>query len=251
MDNKLVTYESWIYNERWWKYQQLRQDLIPYAFIDRSPCQDPYLDHFRPAEEATPLVSGLCRTWKNFHEGMTLIYLSLAGKRVLQAMGNDTSKRYFAVAALRVKKVWDSHEEYASSCPERSYVSEPSPTPFPPNLAVEPSMPNAKAQEGCILHDANDRAVIGNEVGEQMYRANLKEYFVRNRKKNLNVAECEFIQTPSGRYARNLLPEDAKVLEPADWAPFIKAENASFQSRIYGHDIGDGYVSDLVEVCFE
>jgi hypothetical protein len=66
---KLLTCRTWVLRAGWYEYALANPDLVPFPLTDRSPCQDPFFDPFAEPEKRRPVISGLCRGIKVFHEG--------------------------------------------------------------------------------------------------------------------------------------------------------------------------------------
>jgi hypothetical protein len=124
--------------------------------------------------------------------------------------------RYFGVAALRVKKVYETHEDAAKAFTSRRYVVSPTPTPYPPNLAHEPYPKGAVARESCIVHDARKRAYTPLDSDEKVYRWQIHAYHRRQDEKQLRAAVCE-VESEDGHEALHLHLASAPVFTRADW----------------------------------
>jgi len=111
---KLLTFESWVTRATWYDCALAHPEVIPFPLIDRSPCQDPFFDPFAAPEDRRPVISGLCRgrAMRNFGVGDCFIYITRIDPRIVQrfASGTVAGPHYFAVAALRVVRVWPSHQ---------------------------------------------------------------------------------------------------------------------------------------------
>jgi len=248
---RLVTFQTWVYRHDWWQYQQANPHLIPVPLIDRSPCQDPFLDHLETAEDARPTISGLCRTWNRFETGDIFIYLARANNRVLRELGFGVAKslRYFAVAALGVTKVHLSHRDFATTCERRPYMTAPCPTDTPPNIVTSPAMADAVAKNASVLFQDGAPLLGVNDVLGVVYRFNLRQYHRRWQTHRLQVAECRFLPRPQG-WARHLTVQSARLLEPSNWANFVLADDASFNGRLFGHIVKPEKSDQLLDACF-
>jgi hypothetical protein len=119
--------------------------------VDRSPCSEPFFDPF--SEVKRPLISGLCRGFKNFDVGSLFIYVTKVDPKVLEKIKlNYDVKRtqYFGVAALRIKKIHSNHEEASKAYSPSRYVAEPLITQYQPNLAYSREPISAATINSCI-----------------------------------------------------------------------------------------------------
>jgi hypothetical protein len=152
---RLLTFETWVRNAAWYDYAVAHPETIPHLLIDRSPCQDPFFDPFAEPGHRRPVISGLCRgrAMRNLHIGDRFIYIARIDQRLGPRLGIEIGPgpHYFAVAALRVVHVWESHQEAAQAFSPRRYVSVPATTPYPPNLAFA-SNPEAAGGKGLLDH---------------------------------------------------------------------------------------------------
>jgi len=216
---KLLTFQSWVLRAGWYDYALAHPDLVPFPLTDRSPCQDPFFDSFAEPQDRRPVISGLCRGIKNFSIGDRFIYIARIADGVAKRLelAEPHGSTYFAVAALRVCRVWNSHQRAAAAFTARQYVPSPSPTPYPPNLAFS-RRPEATAARGCcITFDEHKRPHLPDGVDERMWKRHYLEYFVRQRDKRLRVAECEF-DTVGGCQCLQLMPASAPVVSPEWWS---------------------------------
>src|SRR5436190_15504198 len=82
----------------------------------------------------SPDYQRLCRCRKP-KEGGRFIYRTQIDPLVAKQLGIDQLPRlYFVTAALRVEKVYESHEAASCHFNPRRYVTAPNFTPYPPNL---------------------------------------------------------------------------------------------------------------------
>jgi len=222
MDNgrvKLLTFQTWVTRWDWYSYAKGHRERVPHVLTDRSPCPDPFFDPFAPMEERRPLISGLCRGLKSFAPGDLYIYITAIDPKVYAALGLgplDWRKRYLGVAALRVRRVWESHAEAAATFDPRRYVVDPDCTPYPPNLAHDPRGPAAVARSSCIVH-VGTRPYTPDHSDDRMWRGQYLSYHRdRQRDRKLRVAEC-VVERVGGREALRLVADEAPILTPADW----------------------------------
>jgi hypothetical protein len=217
---KLITFKSWVSRWEWYEYARSHPDLLPHLLIDRSPCQDPFLDPYAPSGAARrPLISGLCRLRRNFRLGERLVYSTKIHPQVRQSLGipaHSTRSHYFGAVALTVVNVWDSHGAAANSFVPRRYVVSPNPTPYPPNLAHAREPISATARESCINYDDPLQPRIPTEATDNVWHGQYLAYHVRQREHALRVAECR-IYVVDGLEALQLSPDRAPVFVPEDW----------------------------------
>jgi len=143
-----------------------------------------------------------------------------AGSRAAKVLelDNPTGDNYFAVAALRVKRVWQDHQEAAGTFTPRQYVALPTPTPYPPNLAFSRHPEAADAMVCYITFDKDAepvRAHLPGTVTDKMRNKHYLAYLQRQISKRLRAAECEF-ETVDGHQCLQLMPAGAPVIAP-DW----------------------------------
>lgn len=209
---KLLTCETWVTRASWYAYAKANPSLVPHLLVDRSICQEPFLDQFAPpGETPRPLISGLCRKLKNFSIGDIFIYITRVDPSLFATLGIPAGSGpscYFPVAALQVKHVHSSHLKAARTFSPRRYVSAPLITPYPPNLAHEPT-PIAAADAGAsaVFRTSSCRVVrLGGKCGQRVwstqlppngaknsnagYRANYQHYHFRQKTSTLRAAEC-------------------------------------------------------------
>jgi hypothetical protein len=160
-NTKLLTFQTWVTDARWYDYAVAHPNLVPFPLIDRSPCQDPFFDPLAEPQQRRPVISGLCRgrAMKNLTAGDRFIYITRIASRVADDLGLAAGRGhlYFAVAALRVVTVWPSHQQAAAHLTPRRYVAMPELTPYPPNLAFEHHPPATAACECSVIHDEHDK----------------------------------------------------------------------------------------------
>jgi len=217
---KLITFESWVSRWEWYQYARSYPARVPYLLVDRSPCQDPFLDPYAPvAGERRPLISGLCRLRRNFRLGERFLYITRIDAEVRQQLGiaaRSARSHYFGVAALTVVKVWDSHGAAAMSFQPRRYVVSPYPTPYPPNLAHDRNPVAAAAAESVIVYDGDRMAHTPADCPPALYRGQYLAYHFRQRDHALRAAECR-VDLVDGLEALQLSPNRAPVFVPEDW----------------------------------
>ena len=186
------------------------------------------------------------------------MYLARGDRRVLRECALRVSRKelqYFAVAALRVEKVYPSHAAFAAVCERRHYVSASATTNTPPNIVASRGMENAAPKAASVLfRPARSRPgsepILGSADGSgAVYRLNLKEYAERERSCGLRVAVCRFLSLSTG-CARRLTIEAASLVSPPDWADYVEAEDPSFNGRVYGHIVRPDKVEPLLSLCF-
>jgi hypothetical protein len=217
---KLLTCQTWVLQVGWYEYALAHPGLVPFPLTDRSPCQDPFVDPFAEPQDRRPVISGLCRGIKNFSIGDRFIYIARIADGVAKRLklADPYGSNYFAVAALRVTHVWESHREAATAFTSRQYVALPTPTPYPPNLAFSREPEAAAARVCCITFDEDatpPRPHLPDDADDRMWRRHYLAYFVRQRDKRLRAAGCEF-EAVDGRPCLQLLPGRAPVVTP-DW----------------------------------
>src|SRR5689334_3199776 len=107
---KLLTFESWVTRAEWYAYARANPERVPYLLVDRSPCHDPFFDHYAPSpQDRRPLISGLCRCLKNFQPGDRFLYVTKIDPKLGREFGiriGSGRPHYFGVAALVVRRVW-------------------------------------------------------------------------------------------------------------------------------------------------
>jgi hypothetical protein len=216
---KLLTFESWFTRVAWHEYARRHRDAVPFLLTDRSPCQDPFFDPFAGRRDRQPLISGLCRGrgMKNFRAGDRFIYITRIAPGLADRYGFDRSAgpHYFAVAALRVKCVWQSHCAAAADFTSRQYVPVPEQTPYPPNLAFADSPVAAAARECSIVYKGH-RAYTPDDATAEMWQQQYLAYRSRQVKDGLRAAGCR-VEEADGRECLQLAPEKAPVLTPQWW----------------------------------
>ena len=216
---KLLTFQTWVTDARWYDYAVAHPDLVPYPLIDRSPCQDPFFDPLSDPQGRRPVISGLCRgrAMKNLTVGDRFIYLTRMAGRVARDLGLATrqGRAYIAVAALRVVRVWPSHQRAAAHFMPRQYVAMPKLTPYPPNLAFENRPAAAAARQCSVIHDEHDKWHLPDDATDRMWTRQYLAYRTRQVRGGLTAAECE-IESEEGRACLQLHPALAPVITP-DW----------------------------------
>lgn len=226
VQTKVLIFQSFVTEYDYYRYANSYPAEVPFPLVDRSPCLDPFFDPYATPGDRQPVVSGLCRTFKNFREGDRFLYLTRIDRRVYkELMRHDPSlaidpatpgTRYFGVAALRVIWAFDSHADAATDFGPRRYMVAPTPTPYPPNLAHELYPKGAVARTSCIVHDAKKQAHTPLESTEEMYRWQIRAYHQRQVDKGLRAALCE-VEMEDGKEALRLDPASAPVFTRADW----------------------------------
>jgi hypothetical protein len=218
LPTKLLTFESWVSHSDWYGYARSFPQFVPLLLVDRSPCQDPYLDALtvRPADRRI-VISGLCRTMKSFKPGDDFIYVTRIDRRLYQQLNlpHVAQTSYFGVASLQVQLVWDSHTQAAAHFSSRRYVADPNDTPYPPNLAHDHRPIACSSREACIVYEGR-RAHTPRTSTRSMWLGQYREYYARNRKHSLRVALCGAARV-DGREALKLTPETAPILTSRDW----------------------------------
>ena len=210
---KLLTCDTWVTRWDWFDYAQRHLGQVPFLLVDRSPCTEPFLDPYASSEERRPIISGLCRCFKNFHT--IYIYITRVDDRVCRALNIEMGS-YLGIAALKVIKVHASHEKAAETFERRRYVVAPDSTPYPPNLAYDPQMPAAVLRESCIVSLDRKTHYTPDRSTDAKWRRQVRLYYERQQKRHLRAAECRLHQV-DGRDVLQLKPEHAPELTPADW----------------------------------
>lgn len=221
---KLLTFESWVTRQEWYRYAKLFSERVPFLLVDRSPCTDPYFDPFANTNDRRPVISGLCRARRNFNIGDIYIYVTRIDRRIfsnLSLESSDSAPKYYGVAALKIKKVYNSHDEASRSFSSRQYVANPKITPYPPNLAFKScgskTMPEAATEKDCcIIFDNNRRARIPGESSIDEWKSHYNEYYLRQRNRSLRAAECEVLKV-NDREALKLEIHKAPLLTADNW----------------------------------
>jgi hypothetical protein len=238
--SKLLTFQTWVFRLGWYKYALAHPDLIPFPLTDRSPCQDPFFDPFEAPERRRPLISGLCRVLKNFEVGDRFIYIARVDPGVASRLELDAAaNNYFAVAALRVTRVWESHREAATAFASRQYVALPTPTPYPPNLAFTREPEAAAARVCCITFDERKKPPpprLPDKADDEMWKRHYLAYYLRQSNNRLRAAECEF-ETVDGRQCLQLQPAQAHVVTPDWWRDELPKGVRTM--NVYGVDLSE------------
>jgi hypothetical protein len=242
---RVITFQSWVTEPGWYDYAVQNPQHVPLLLIDRSPCHDPFFDHYAASEERRPLITGLCRGLKAFQPGDRFLYVTRIHPSVVRAARLSCSgegPRYFGVAALRVVRIWESHQAAAASFQPRRYVVAPSPTPYPPNLAHDRSPVAAASRASCIVHDGR-KALTPPQASATQWLQEYHSYYLRRKDRELRAAECR-VETWEGREALKLTPETAPVFVWDDWGgtrpnvngvPIDDAVADALSTRIAGH----------------
>lgn len=202
----------------WYDYALAHLGLTPFLLTDRFPCQDPFFDPFADSVYRRPLISGLCRALNDLRPGDRFIYISRIDPRLVgrceRAAADGLS--YFAVVALRVVNVWQSHQLAYADFSRRQYVTMPANAPYPPNLAFARE-PVAAAARGCaIVDDETRRAHLPDDTTDAMWRWQYHAYRARQNRHHLRAAECRTEQI-SGRECLQFNPCVAPVATPEWW----------------------------------
>jgi hypothetical protein len=178
--------------------------------------------------ERQPVISGLCRHRKP-NEGKRFIYRTRIDPRVAKRLGiNQVPPLYFVVAALRVERVYKSHEAASYAFIPRRYVTAPNPTPYPPNLvhALEPVA--AARREICILFRASKPGrpipLAPPDSTESDRRNTYHFYQKRMQDWKLQAALCR-IEIVNGREALSLDPVRAPLLSPDECEKWKESGN--------------------------
>jgi hypothetical protein len=155
---------------------------------------------------------------RNLAAGDQFIYITRIARRVAADLdlnpGDDAE--HFAVAALRVVQVWETHREAAAAFTPRQYVARPEETPYPPNLAFEPRPVAAAARECSIVHDDRHRPHLPDDSTDRMWRRQYLGYLTRQRRSRLRAAVC-VVETEDGLDCLQLDPERAPIIARAAW----------------------------------
>jgi len=220
LPTKLLTFESWVTRKEWYDYAVKNEKHVPYLLVDRSPCQDPFFDHFAPPlAQQRPLITGLCRKMKNFQVGQRFIYITKIDRLLFDTLGIKTKgfgTYYFGVISLTVKRVWNTHSEAAKDFVSRRYAVAPLLTPYPPNLAHNEEPVAAIPRESTISYDQNRRPHIPPDTTYEIWRAQYAGYYNRQKDSRLRAAECQ-IESVGSNKAFQLNPELAPIFTSADW----------------------------------
>jgi hypothetical protein len=231
--SKLLTFQTWVFRLGWYKYALAHPDLIPFPLTDRSPCQDPFFDPFEAPERRRPLISGLCRVLKNFEVGDRFIYIARVDPGVASRLELDAAaNNYFAVAALRVARVWESHREAATAFASRQYVALPTPTPYPPNLAFTREPEAAAARVCCITFDERKKPPpprLPNKADDEMWMRHYLAYYLRQSNNRLRAAA---LQSPGSQVGSHRRPTQSHT-EPA---PFEFCRSTRYRATL--SDVG-------------
>jgi hypothetical protein len=218
-ETRLLTFQTWVTEARWYDYAVGHPDMVPLLLIDRSPCQDPFFDPLAAPLQRRPVISGLCRgrAMRNLNPGDRFLYITRIAPPVANQIGVHAHQghSYFSVAALRVVTVWQSHQEAAADFEPRRYVAKPTLTPYPPNLAFEPHPVAAADRECSVIHDENDKWHLADDSTDRMWTRQYLGYRTRQIRSQLRAAECA-IEKEDGLDCLQLRPDSAPVITP-DW----------------------------------
>lgn len=261
MRSKVLTFESWVTKTEWFVYAKAHPNEIPYLLSDRSQCQDPFFDLFAPSVcERTPMITGLCRCFKNFAVGDRYIYVTRLCAKAAEERGLDPNSGpwYLSVASMIVVRLEASHEQAASLFSGRRYVADPTETPHPPGLAHRQEPIAAVSRNSCIVHAelkksgsaSKEVALTPSRSTPEQWRRQYSDYHARQKAKQLRAAFCEF-ESIDGREALATRFEDAPVSSNADWEGksqnvngviILEATAKSLAGRIAEHGTKDDSV---------
>lgn len=211
----------------WFHHAKSHSTEIPYPLSDRSQCQDPFFDLFAPSvHDRQPMITGLCRCFKNFSEGDRYVYVTrLCPEAVRERLLDPNSGPwYLGVASLIVRDVADSHEQAACRFSLRRYVASPRETPYPPGLAHSTAPIAAVARDSCIVHaefttcgaTSKEVALTPSQSTSEQWHKQYTDYHRRQKDKELRAAFCE-VESIGGREALATSFRDAPVMSKADW----------------------------------
>jgi hypothetical protein len=225
----LLTFESWVTQWGWNHYARAHPEHVPHLLIDRALCEEPFLDPFAPSPTVRqPVISGVCRGRKNFTPGDSFIYRTKIDPRVAALLRlNGRLPHYFAVAALRVVKVIESHELASRCFSPRRYVVAPELTSYPPNLVHAEEPVAAVCRESCIVFRTGTSGISAITPGQRRPLTPLESveqdrintyagYHDRMRRRNLRAALCQ-VEAVDGREALCLDPAYAPVISSAEF----------------------------------
>jgi len=227
---KLLTCDTWVTEWKWFAYAQQHQGQVPFLLVDRSPCPDPFFDPYVSSEERRPIISGLCRCFKNFQQGDSYIYITRVDHRVCHALSIPIGS-YLGIAALAVDEVHKSHAAAAATFTPRRYIVAPALTPYPPNLAHDLHTRVAVLRESCIVSLKRGKSTVHYTPDcstDAQWWEQVKFYHMRQKERQLRAAECR-LQQVGGRDVLQLNPAHAPVFTPADWG--------GAQMNIYGIEL--------------
>jgi hypothetical protein len=235
-NSRLVTFQTWVYKRDWYEYSKLNSKYIPFVLVDRSPCQDPFFDQFQKPSKRNPVISGICRCWKNFKKGQVFVYLAPLDRRVAKDLKREIpnpGRVYLGVAAMRVVDVKESHDDAISSFKQNQYVAFPKETSHPPNIigTNEDGYETAACRESSILwrksltRTGNKKDVsytpCQSRSNRALWESNIKDYKRKAKEKKLKVAICEFL-TFKGRQSLCLNPRKAPIIQREDWGKDVQ-----------------------------
>ena len=88
---RIITCETWVSRRDYYLYAMNNTSYVPHLLVDRSMCQDPYLDQFQShTANASPLISGLCRGLSGFvSKNDVVIYITRVPTSVLRLIFNN------------------------------------------------------------------------------------------------------------------------------------------------------------------
>jgi len=226
-NSRIVTFQTWVYRQDWHEYSKHNSKYIPFVLVDRSPCEDPFFDQFQKASKRKPVISGICRCWKNFKKGQVFVYLAPLDRKVAKDLKREIPKpriAYLGVAAMRVVDVIDNHDDALSLFQRRQYVAIPKETPHPPNIigTNEDGDAAAACRESSILWRKISKTKhvpytpCQRRSNRALWESNIKDYKRKANEKKLKVAICEFL-TFKGRQALCLNPRKAPIIQREDW----------------------------------
>jgi len=225
--SKVLTFESWVTVSEWFHYAKSHSAEIPYLLSDRSQCQDPFFDLFASdVRGRQPMITGLCRCFKNFNEGDRYIYVTRLCPEAVRERGRDPKRGpwYLGVASMIVIDVEDSHERAACRFSPRQYVAVPAETPYPPGLAHNQEPIAAVSKDSCIVHAisktcgsaSKEVALTPSQSTQEQWRKQYSDYHKRQVEKRLRAAFCRF-ESMKGREALATIFKDAPLMSRADW----------------------------------
>jgi hypothetical protein len=227
MQSKVLTFESWATESKWFQYAKSHLTSIPYLLSDRSQCQDPFFDVFAPSvRDRRPMITGLCRGFKTFNKGDRYVYVTrLCPEAALERELNPKfGPWYLGVASMIVVEVESSHERAAGHFSPRRYVSVPTETPYPPGLAHNGEPVAAVSRDSCIVHAevgtygsaSKEVSLTPSESTPDQWLKQYSDYRQRQADKKLRAAFCKF-ELIDRHEALVTSFEDAPVMSRADW----------------------------------
>jgi hypothetical protein len=229
LQTTLLTFESWVTKWDWYHYALAHPEHVPYLLIDRALCEEPFLDAFADSPAVRqPVISGVCRERKNFTAGASFMYRTKIDPRVAELLGlNKRQTLYFAVAALGVVNVVESHELASRCFSPRRYVVAPKVTPYPPNLVHAEEPVAAACRESCIVFRTGTSDISAITPGQRRPLTPLDSleqdrintyagYQERMRRRNLRVALCR-VEAVDGHEALCLDLGCAPIISSAEY----------------------------------